>query len=74
MKHLKLYYALPDRATLDHGFDDRTLASMVNTLDSGRPRLPDDGNDQDDPYRTLPLSRWDDVPIAKAAKVRWRDR
>lgn len=61
MKHPK--YAVGAHEALaewdaPNDFDDRTLRSLVNTLDGGRPHLPHDGHNEDEPYDTLPIERW----------------
>lgn len=68
-KHLKNgpllmhFYAPVEAGDVDtafNSFDDRTLASLVGSADGGRPALPCDGRDEDEPYKTLPLQRWQD--------------
>jgi hypothetical protein len=61
MKHQKLtapYYCVPEIVEYDNGLDDRTLASLCGN--TGRPNVPSDGHNDDQPYLTLPLERWRD--------------
>jgi hypothetical protein len=48
----------PDDVNCIDNFDDRTLASLA-----GRPVILGDGVDNDNPYRALPLQRWDDRKV-----------
>lgn len=62
MKHFKQYYQ-PINSTLEPDIeadmdDLRTMASLIKALDGGRPNLPHDGNNEDNPYQTLPVERW----------------
>ncbi len=41
----------------DNSFDDRTIASLVNTANGGRPVLFYDGHNDDNPYAVIPLLR-----------------
>lgn len=72
MRHLKhsglairTFYSAPaDAGDLDSldNFDDRTLATLAGQ-NAGSAKLAkalDDGVDNDNPYRTLPLERWRD--------------
>lgn len=64
MKHHKHKYPFitfyTQEAYQEPQADQWALSHLAHQLDGGRPTLFDDGDDNDNPYRVLPLERWRD--------------